>query len=113
MIDSSAASSQPDPPALEHLVAPWVNGSERLWAGVVSLAPGASTRAHALDGVEAIHYTVAGSGTERVADREVATEPGSCVLIPPGAQHQVINTGERTLVVLSVTTPPIPRPDGA
>lgn len=108
--ERDVAGSGSSPVQLKHLVAPWTLGSKTLWLGVAVLEPGASTRAHAIDGIEAVHVTLEGHGTEVVAGERIETAPGTYVLIPPGAEHQILNTGDGPLKVLSVTSPPIARP---
>jgi len=96
--------------SLKHLAAPWTVGTQSLWLGVVTIEKGGSTKANALQDHEGLHYTLQGRGTEIVAGEKIETSPGTCVFIPKGALHQIINTGTEPLKVLSVTTPPIPKP---
>lgn len=95
---------------LKHLIAPWTVGSEHLWLGTLVLQPGGSTKANALQAIDGIHYTISGRGREIVAGKEIPTRPGTCIFIPAGTMHQVVNDGPEPLKLLSVTTPPIPQP---
>ena len=95
---------------LWHLVAPWVCDVSRYWLGVLVLAPGGSTVAKASEGREGCHYTISGTGLEVVGGVEIQTRPGTCIYIAPGEMHQVINTGEVPLKVLSLGSPPMPKP---
>jgi mannose-6-phosphate isomerase-like protein (cupin superfamily) len=95
---------------LKHVAAPWTVGTKDLWLGVLTLPPGGSTSRHALPNHEGLHYTLSGRGKEVVGDREIETGAGTCVYISRGAPHQVFNTGDQPLVLISVTNPPLPEP---
>lgn len=95
---------------IKHLIAPWTVGSENLWLGVLVLQPGGSTKAHAIPNIDGIHYTISGKGKEIIAGEEIPTRAGSCIFIPAGTMHQVVNDGTEPLKLLSVTNPPIPQP---
>ena len=95
---------------LQHLIAPWTVGSESIWLGIATLKSGASTTPKAFSDLEGVHFTLAGHGKEIVDGEEVNTEPGTCVMIPRGARHQVINVGSDPLVLISITSPPLSPP---
>ena len=95
---------------IKHLIAPWTVGSENLWLGILVLQPGGSTKAHAIPNIDGIHYTISGKGKEIIAGKEIPTRTGSCIFIPAGTMHQVVNDGTEPLKLLSVTNPPIPKP---
>lgn len=95
---------------LRHMIAPWTTGSQSLWVGETTLQPGVSTRPSALDGAESAHVTVEGTGLEIVEGERFETGAGSFVYIPVGAVHQVVNTGETPLRLVTISTPPPPKP---
>ena len=69
------------------------------------LPPGARTTPHHHVKTEEIYYILEGAGLMRVADRTVAVEPGDAVAIPPGASHQITNTGLTVLKFLCCCAP--------
>jgi mannose-6-phosphate isomerase-like protein (cupin superfamily) len=95
---------------IKHLIAPWTVGSENLWLGILVLLPGGRTNAHAIPNIDGIHYTISGKGKEIIDGKEIPTRAGSCIFIPAGTMHQVVNDGTEPLKLLSVTNPPIPQP---
>lgn len=67
---------------------------------VWELAPGASEGCHAHDGerpLEEIYYILSGQGLMRIAEDEVVIAPGDAVLVPPGVDHGLFNTGTEPL----------------
>lgn len=70
-----------------------------------TVPPGASTTAHFHRVTEEIYFFTAGSGTMRLgADRrEVAA--GDCVVIPPGIEHKLTNTGSVPMKLLCCCAP--------
>jgi oxalate decarboxylase/phosphoglucose isomerase-like protein (cupin superfamily) len=59
---------------------------------------GRMTRGHTHQGQEEVYFFVQGTGMMIVNEDRIRVEPGSIVLIPDGAFHQVINDGEMNLV---------------
>ncbi|ODU02308.1 MAG: mannose-6-phosphate isomerase [Pseudonocardia sp. SCN 72-86] len=69
-------------------------GSQRLWAGTVTIHPGAQTGAHHHGELESVIYVVRGVARMRWgADLEFTAEggPGSFIFVPPFVPHQEIN----------------------
>lgn len=69
-------------------------GAVGLWAGTVTIAPGARTGAHHHGPVESVIYVVRGRARMRWGDRlEFTAEagPGSFVHVPPFVPHQELN----------------------
>ena len=69
-------------------------GSEKLWAGTVTIHPGAQTGAHHHGELESVIYVVRGharmrwgSNLEFTAD----TGPGGFIFVPPFVPHQELN----------------------
>ncbi len=91
---------------IKHLAAPWTMGTRNLWLGVSKVDPGSSSNEHSHDDQEEIFYVIAGHGRIRVGGEEEPIEPGSCIYIPMNTPHQLINTADETLKVLSVASPP-------
>lgn len=69
-------------------------GATGLWAGTVTIAPGARTGAHHHGDLESVIYVVSGRARMRWGDRlEFTAEagPGSFVFVPPHVPHQELN----------------------
>ena len=85
------------------------------------LSAGAGTTPHYHPRTEEIYYILAGSGHMRIGDETRAVGPGDAIAIPPGAVHQITNTGQDGLKFLCCCAPgyehedtvlqsPLPRP---
>jgi mannose-6-phosphate isomerase-like protein (cupin superfamily) len=97
-----------DPPharTIKHLAAPWTLGTRNVWLGITEVDPGNASNLHSHDEREEIFYVISGQGKIRVADEEEAIEPGSCIYIPIGLPHQLINTAKEKLKAVAVTSP--------
>jgi len=67
------------------------------------LPPGASEGDHTHagdDALEEIYYVMQGQGRLRVEGEDVSLAPGVAVLVPPGVDHGLYNTGAETLRLL-------------
>lgn len=69
------------------------------------VAAGASTTPHYHVETEEIYYILAGQGLMRVEDDTQAVGPGDAIAIPPGALHEITNTGEEVLKFLCCCAP--------
>ena len=77
------------------------NGSRGLWAGYVTMPPGAKSGAHHHGDAESVIYMLAGRARFRWGDQLENTtdaEPGDFVFVPPGLVHQEINALDDTSV---------------
>jgi uncharacterized RmlC-like cupin family protein len=71
--------------------------AERIWAGRVTIQPGARTGAHHHGHLESVIYVLHGRARMRWGDRlEFASEagPGDFIYVPPQVPHQEINASE-------------------
>ncbi len=69
-------------------------GSEKLWAGTVTIHPGAKTGAHHHGELESVIYVLRGRARMRWgANLEFTAEtgPGGFIFVPPFVPHQEIN----------------------
>lgn len=93
-LDSSTAQT----PGMERAAAIGARtGAVGLWAGTVTVAPGARTGAHHHGPVESVIYVVRGRARMRWGDRlEFTAEagPGSFVYVPPFVPHQELNASD-------------------
>ncbi len=76
-------------------------GAESIWAGTVTIEPGAKTAPHHHGELESVIYVLRGRALMRWGDRlEFAAEAGTgdLVYVPPHVQHQEVNaSGEEPL----------------
>ncbi len=66
---------------------------------------GASTTPHYHVHTEEIYYILSGTGRMRIGDETADVGPGDAIAIPPGAEHEITNTGDQTLVFLCCCAP--------
>ena len=66
---------------------------------------GASTTPHYHPLTEEIYYLLEGTGEMRIGDERREVGPGDAIAIPPGAIHQITNTGQQTLKFLCCCAP--------
>ena len=100
-------------------------GAEKLWAGTVTIQPGAKTGAHHHGGLESVIYVVKGKARMRWGERlEFLAEagPGDFIYVPPYVPHQEINAADELLecvlmrsgqdpVVVNLDITPIEKPE--
>jgi mannose-6-phosphate isomerase-like protein (cupin superfamily) len=66
---------------------------------------GATTAAHYHPRSEEIYYLLRGQGRMRIDGQTRDVGPGDAIAIPPGAVHQITNTGNEPLVFLCCCAP--------
>lgn len=76
-----------------------------------TVPPGASTQAHYHRRSEEIYLFTAGAGRMILDGEEAAVRAGDCVVIAPGAKHQLVNDGPEPLVLLCCCAPPYSHED--
>ncbi len=69
------------------------------------VAEGGSTTPHYHPRTEEIYYILAGRGTMRIASEMRPVGVGDAIAIPPGAIHQITNTGQEELRFLCCCAP--------
>ena len=69
------------------------------------LPAGGATTPHRHPRTEEIYYVLEGHGSMRVGDETRAVGPGDAIAIPPGALHQIRNTGSVVLKFLCCCAP--------
>ena len=73
---------------------------------VMALLPGEEIGAEVHAAVDQLLYVVKGQGTAVRGDAREALGKGAMFCVPAGTTHNVINTGEETLKLLTVYSPP-------
>ena len=76
-----------------------------------TVPPGASTEAHYHRTSEEIYLFTSGAGRMILDGEEAAVRAGDCVVIAPGAEHRLVNDGDRPLVLLCCCSPPYSHDD--
>jgi mannose-6-phosphate isomerase-like protein (cupin superfamily) len=66
---------------------------------------GGATTAHFHREAEELYFFTAGRGRLRIGDEEHDVAVGDCAVIPPGAEHKLVNTGDTPLVLLCCCAP--------
>jgi mannose-6-phosphate isomerase-like protein (cupin superfamily) len=77
---------------------------------VWELAPGVTEGSHTHEGeraLEEIYYVLQGQGIMTVEDETVPIGPGDAVLVPPGVDHGLANTGSEPLRLVLLFGPPL------
>jgi len=70
-----------------------------------TVQPGGATTEHFHRVTEELYFITAGTGRMRLADEERDVRPGDCIVIAPGAPHQIVNTGSEPLRLLCCCAP--------
>ena len=90
---------------IRELVRPEREGSRNLSLAEATIAPGQTTHRHRHRQSEEIYYVLSGEGIVEVAARQTVVQAGDAVLIPPGAEHCAVNTGDLPLRLLCACSP--------
>ena len=76
------------------------------WTPAQATVPaGGCTVAHYHRVTEELYFFTAGTGRMTLGDDERDVVAGDCVVIPPGAVHGLVNTGDDPLVLLCCCAP--------
>lgn len=70
-----------------------------------TIPAGTATIEHFHRLTEELYFITAGVGRMRVAGELRDVRAGDCVVIPPGASHQIVNTGDDPLRLLCCCAP--------
>lgn len=70
-----------------------------------SVPAGASTTAHYHPRSEELYLFTHGTGRMRLGTEEAEVVAGDCVVIPPGVEHKLTNTGSEALRLLCCCAP--------
>ena len=69
------------------------------------LSVGSNTAPHRHVRTEEIYYILAGRGEMRIGEEIQTVLPGDAIAIPPGAVHEITNTGREVLSFLCCCAP--------
>lgn len=76
-----------------------------------TVPPGGETVEHFHREAEEIYHFVAGAGRMRLGSQEAAVRAGDTVVIAPGVNHKLWNSGDEPLVLLCCCAPPYSHDD--
>lgn len=68
--------------------------------------PGESMKPHIHTVPEEIYYVLKGRGEMILGEERIPIEEGMAIYIPPNTKHAPFNTGEETLVIAFIHSPP-------
>ncbi len=92
---------------LKVLISPSLqDGVEDLSVGMTILPPGNASSFHSHDVESETWIIVAGEGEVLVGEEREPVGPESVVFLPRDVKHQIINTGQETLRLFWIYTPP-------
>lgn len=69
------------------------------------IGPGLTTTPHYHPQTEEIYFILVGEGEMMIDQERRAVGPGDAIAIPPGAVHQITNTGNETLRLICCCAP--------
>src|SRR6476661_4517611 len=101
-------------------------GAQGLWAGTVTILPGARTGAHHHGALESVIYVLRGKARMRWGERlefVAEADPGDFIFVPPYVPHQEINAStvetlecvlvrsDNEAVVINLDIEPVEKPE--
>ncbi len=90
-----------------YLLGPQNSGAKNLNFGLATFPPDSKAPPHMHETQEEIIFILSGRGKFATAERTVPLEPGTAVFIPPGLEHQIVVTGDETIKLVTVFSPPV------
>ncbi|MBA2348201.1 MAG: cupin domain-containing protein [Solirubrobacterales bacterium] len=90
---------------IRELVHPTWSGARNQSLAEATLPVAGATTAHYHRLAEELYVITAGTGRMRLADEECDVALGDCVIIPPGVEHKLVNTGQEELRLLCCCSP--------
>ncbi len=104
-IDRVPAFTTKDGSEIRELLAPRNSCIVNQTLAEARLPAGRSTTPHHHVGTEEIYYLLEGQGSMRLGAETRPVGPGDAIAIPPGAVHQITNTGPSVLKFLCCCAP--------
>jgi quercetin dioxygenase-like cupin family protein len=89
------------------LIGPETSDTTRLTVGLAQFPPGSAPPGHVHDLEEEVIYILAGEGELVTPEGVIQLRPGCAVFIPSGLHHATASTGDDTLELLSIFSPPV------
>jgi mannose-6-phosphate isomerase-like protein (cupin superfamily) len=79
--------------------------AQRLSLAEVVIAPGGRSREHYHHQMEEAYYLLQGQARLTVDDETCIIGPGDAIVIPPGAHHKIVNTGDTEVIMVVACAP--------
>lgn len=105
-LEDAAAFQTLDGSEIREVAGPVSLPTRRQSLAEATLAVGGATTPHFHRVSEELYLITAGTGRMRLDAEERDVRAGDCVVIPPGAHHQIVNTGTGPLRLLCCCAPP-------
>lgn len=80
--------------------------AERLNLAVVTIDKGQAAQPHLHCATEELYFILEGQGEVKVGEMMSEVSQGYAIFIPPGNIHTIRNTGQTTLRLLAINSPP-------
>jgi mannose-6-phosphate isomerase-like protein (cupin superfamily) len=96
---------------IRELIHPTVHGNTRQSLAEATIPEGFTTLLHKHYQSEELYHIVEGSGIMFIEDKRFEVKSGDTICIPPGASHQIQNTGRIPLRLLCCCSPPYSHDD--
>jgi len=100
-----------DGSVIRELMHPHVHGNTQQSLAEAIVPVGSSTLLHRHFQTEEIYHIAEGSGLMTLSDNDFNVTVGDTICIPPGAPHQIKNTGTVPLKILCCCAPPYSHDD--
>jgi mannose-6-phosphate isomerase-like protein (cupin superfamily) len=94
-----------DGSTIREILAPSNSSLELQSLAEATLSPGQSTERHHHVKTEEIYYVLKGTGLMEVGVEHQNIGPEDAIVIPPGSDHRLTNTGHENLVFLCCCSP--------
>ena len=90
-----------------YLLGPKNSASANFTFGLATFPPDSNAAAHKHDVQEEIIFILSGRGEFVTSNGTAPLEPGTAVFIPPGLEHRIAVTGNESLKLVTVFSPPV------
>lgn len=104
-LDAVAAFTTKDGSQIRELAHPSWSSARHQSLAEATVAVGGATQAHKHPRAEELYLVTHGQGRLRLDGEQRDVAAGDCVVIPPGAEHELTNTGEVPLRLLCCCAP--------
>lgn len=90
-----------------YLLGPQNCSTRNLTFGLATFPPESDAPPHTHATQEEIIFILSGQGMFATAEKTVPLVPGTAIFIPPGLEHQIVVTGNETVKLVTVFSPPV------
>jgi mannose-6-phosphate isomerase-like protein (cupin superfamily) len=79
--------------------------SQNLSMGINETYPAGVVPEHTHETEEEVNFFFSGRGKFVVGDKTIAFDPGTCIYIPPGTAHSIVNDGDEIVRFMWIFAP--------